>query len=98
MTGINLNVQNNYAALYNNSALQTDTRPGASNTASVQGASPIGSGEKVTLSAEAIALSLQNDETTIPNEDALLGGGAGIRPPAVTTLGGGAGIRPPLAP
>jgi hypothetical protein len=98
MTGINLNLQNSYTALYSNSATQTNTRPGNLDAGTAQGASPAGSGEKLTLSAEAIALSLQTDETTIPNEEALLGGGAGIRPPEVTTLGGGAGIRPPLAP
>lgn len=99
MTGINLNIQNSYAALYSNTTAQTNTRPSGIDTGSVQGTtSTTGRGEQLTLSAEAIALSQQTDKTTIPNEEALLGGGAGIRPPAVTSFGGGAGIRPPLDP
>ena len=100
MSGINLNVQNNYAALYN--ATQTQNNPRVAN-ASVSAQSvdiAANRGEQVTLSAEGIALSQQPpipntfvDETPTPT-----GGGEGIRPPESSTLGGGEGIRPPIAP
>jgi hypothetical protein len=96
MTGINLNAQNSYAVLYNSTLTQTTSAPRATNATSVAESTNNNAsvGEKLTLSAEAIALSQQSSEPT-PPEETPLGGGAGIRPPAETPLGGGGGIRPP---
>jgi len=99
MTGINLNVQNSYAALYNTNLTQPDntTRATTESAVSETKSIAISRGEQLTLSAEAIALSQQTAEPTPTSEQTPLGGGAGIRPPEVTPLGGGAGIRPPEA-
>lgn len=113
MTGINLNAQNSYAVLYNSTLTQTTNAPRATNaiTAAESTNNNANVGEKLTLSAEAIALSQQSSEPIPPEETPLgggpgirppasdpLGGGPGIRPPAVDPLGGGPGIRPPIAP
>lgn len=81
MTGINLNVQNSYAALYNMSPTQTNSPPPAENAE----AGVISLGEKLTLSAEAIALSQQSFEPADPKEETTLGSGGGIRPPEAST-------------
>ncbi len=98
MTGINLNTQNSYAALYNSTQMQSNSRLA---TASIV-ASPVdlgqNSGEQVTLSAEAIALSQQPPPFNPPVDEKPTGGGEGIRPPESSTLGGGEGIRPPVTP
>jgi hypothetical protein len=93
MTGINLNVQNSYAALYSASQTQTENSAGsASITKPTIAAASLG--EKLTLSAEAIALSLQTS-SPIPTEETPLGGGPGVRPPSDSHFGGGPGVRPP---
>lgn len=94
MTGINLNIQNSYAALYSTSKAQGGNLAGSASDLVTPASNP---GERLTLSAEAIALS-QQTESTVPPEQTPLGGGPGIRPPAVTPLGGGPGIRPPATP
>ena len=90
MTGINLNVQNSYAALYTASQTQTDNSAGSASITkpTIAAASP---GEKLTLSAEAIALSQQ----PVPTVETPLGGGPGVRPPSDSQFGGGPGVRPP---
>ena len=96
MTGINLNVQNSYAALYNTTQTQANSPPRSANAASTAESSTISRGEKLTLSAEAIALSLQIQDPGVSDKDTILGGGDGIRPPEANPLGGGDGIRPPF--
>lgn len=100
MTGINLNVQNSYAALYNSNLTPADntTRTRPESSVSETKNTTVNRGEQLTLSAEAIALSQQTTVPTPPTEETPLGGGPGIRPPAVTPLGGGPGIRPPATP
>lgn len=101
MTGINLNVQNSYAAAYSAPLTQTNNVPrtALASTGPESTETFAERGEKLTLSAEAIALSQQTPaEQTSPVNETPSGGGAGIRPPEVTPLGGGAGIRPPLTP
>jgi hypothetical protein len=87
MTGINLNVQNSYAALYSASLEQTNNQPRNINTGSSaeNAANVIGRGENLTLSAEAIALSQQTSEPAPPTEVTPLGSGGGIRPPNAST-------------
>jgi hypothetical protein len=99
MTGINFNVQNSYAALYNTNLTQPDntTRATTESAVSEIKSTAISRGEQLTLSAEAIALSQQTAEPTPPADVTPTGGGEGIRPPAATPLGGGEGIRPPAA-
>lgn len=94
MSGINLNLQNSYAALYSSSISKTDNPLGGPLPAETA-SKTTNQGEKLTLSPEAIALS-QQAENPEQIEETPQGGGAGIRPPESTPLGGGAGIRPPL--
>jgi hypothetical protein len=82
MTGINLNVQNSYAALYNTSQTQT-LQSNATSTAA--DSTVIRRGEQLTLSAEAIALSQQTFQPAAPTEETTLGSGGGIRPPEAST-------------
>jgi hypothetical protein len=100
MTGINLNVQNSYAALYSTSQAQFSNRTSGASAGTTPETTAIsgGRGEKLTLSAEAIALSQQTTEPSVPTDETSLGAGAGIRPPDATSLGGGAGIRPVSTP
>lgn len=100
MTGINLNVQNSYAALYNTNLTHTDntTRTRTESSVSETKNTTLSQGEQLTLSAEAIALSQQTTVPIPPSEETPLGAGAGIRPPEATPLGGGAGIRPLTSP
>jgi|GEM_PF-5535561 len=81
MTGVNLNVQNSYAALYSMSPTQTNSPLPTGDTE----ASATSLGEKLTLSAEAIALSQQSFEPADPKEETTLGSGGGIRPPDAST-------------
>jgi hypothetical protein len=86
MTGINLNVQNSYAALYTTSQTQTQTQTAQSTTTSATSdTTTIRRGEQLTLSAEAIALSQQTFKPAAPTEETTLGSGGGIRPPEVST-------------
>ncbi len=82
MTGINLNVQNSYAALYNTTQTQTVQ---STATSAASDTTAIRRGEQLTLSAEAIALSQQSFEPAAPTEETTLGSGGGIRPPEAST-------------
>jgi hypothetical protein len=99
MTGINLNVQNSYAALYSTSLTATDnTTHNITNGTTSEVTSTIGRGEKLTLSAEARALSQQSFKPTDTPPATTLGVGFGVRPPAVKQSDDSADIRPPEAP
>lgn len=98
MTGINLNVQSSYVGLYNGNLTKTENTARTLSESAVSETKTAIKGERLTLSAEAIALSQQNAEPKPPSEETPLGGGAGIRPPETTPLGGGAGIRPLTTP
>lgn len=94
MTGINFNIQNSYAALYTMSPTQTNSTPPAENAA----AGAVSRGEKLTLSAEAIALSQQSFEPADTKDETTLGSGGGIRPPEASTGNLNAAIAPTLIP
>ncbi len=98
MTGINLNIQNSYASLYNSTQIQSNSRVATSSIVTDLADLGTNRGEQMTLSAEAIALSQQ---TPVPNssvDEKPTGGGEGIRPPESSTLGGGEGFRPLITP
>ncbi len=95
MTGVNLNVQNSYAALYSTSMAPTSApKSNGVNTEANAAATTSVSGEKLTLSAEAIALSQQTSEPVNPPDDTTLVGGGGIRPPAAPVVDGDTAIPP----
>lgn len=103
MTGINLNVQNNYAALYSassqqaiNQATPADTLPTRSNLTD--------SGEKLTLSTAAIQRLQQEQQDTDSQINSPASNGFGLRPPPAssnnadaTPTSNGFGLRPPPA-
>ncbi|MBU2278955.1 MAG: hypothetical protein KKB45_09135 [Gammaproteobacteria bacterium] len=81
MTGINLNVQNNYAALYNTPTPSTTVAEQKANPLQ-QAQNTVNAGEKLTLSAQGIALLKQEQNDALPPVASIASNGFGLRPPS----------------
>jgi hypothetical protein len=99
MTGINFNVQNSYAALYTTSQPKLAE---ATSSISAPKTSESFSGEKLTLSTQAIELFQQEQKNSDSQQVSPASNGFGVRPPPftpppteVTPASNGFGVRPP---